>query len=318
MISRITSCMPITVSNIAKKQNVLTQYNLKQDTVSFSGKKPVQTTFSPTVEKALSVQSKLNKLYRSNNLSLETIEEVLNKQSPVPIEIIDMKQIPEAFTNAKNCQAYMQPLYENDLKMKGAKIYIKSDFEDKKTASGVIADVIHEFTHILQRDRDNDYLGLSKFTSNLDEARFLNYIAANTMRDMERTMFNNLNTKTEFLDIVSKKSKHSIPLDKNDVKPFLGSKEELTDTLNRLLNLHFQNTIDKFQIPSKYAGEYNFFYNKAKPTLEKSVIKRFEMESEAKSADMEARKRGLVCDYRSIFGNSINKSLYDAFLEIMK
>ena len=318
MISRITPYLPLSVRNITAKQNILPKYGLKQDTVSFSGKKNEPSHLSPTAEKALSVQSKLHKLYRTNRLSTETIEEVLNKQSPVPVEVIDIKNLPDVFTNAKNCQAYMQPIYGQDLKLKSAKIFINPYFKDKRTASGIIADTVHEFTHVLQRERDNDYVGLAKFTGNLEEARFLNFIASNTMRDMEKTIFNTLNTKTKFLDIVNKKSKTLTPLTKDDVKPFLEGKEKLSETLEGLLNANFQNTMEQYQIPKKYSGEYNFFYLKAKPTLKNSVIRQFEMESEAKSAETEARKNGLLFDAQAIFGHSLNKSVYDAFLEIMK
>ena len=272
---------------------------------------------TPVAEEALSIQSKLHKLYRSNNLSIQTIQEVFNSKSPVPVEIKPISQIPNAL-KYKDCLAYMQPCYENDLSMKKAIIYLNDNFSDKRNASNIIADCIHEYTHVLQRHKDGDYLRLSKVTNNLEEARFLNFIGAQAMGDTEKSLFNILNSNVQYTNLINKKFKTNTPVTKNDIKPYLPSKEELDKSLNNLLDIRFKKLTEKLSIPQQDLGEYEDFYNKAKPTLKESVIRQFEMEAEAKSADIEARKRGLVFDSRTIFAHSINKSLYEAYLEIMK
>ncbi len=296
-----------------KNSRIISKYNLEKDTVSFSGKMEL----TPVAEEALSIQSKLHKLYRSNNLSIQTIQEVFNSKSPVPVEIKPISQIPNAL-KYKDCLAYMQPCYENDLSMKKAIIYLNDNFSDKRNASNIIADCIHEYTHVLQRHKDGDYLRLSKVTNNLEEARFLNFIGAQAMGDTEKSLFNILNSNAQYTNLINKKFKTNTPVTKNDIKPYLPSKEELDKSLNNLLDIRFKKLTEKLSIPQQDLGEYEDFYNKAKPTLKESVIRQFEMEAEAKSADIEARKRGLVFDSRTIFAHSINKSLYEAYLEIMK
>ncbi|MBR6163596.1 hypothetical protein IKQ26_06900 [bacterium] len=316
-ISGFSHKIQIQNNNNINYHNIYNKYNLEKDTVSFSGKHQQAPSFSPRVQTALSVQSKLNKLYRADNLSFETIQEVLNSKSPVPIEVKPMSELPRLI-NAKNCQAYMQPKYEKDMKMSGATIYLKPDFSNKREATGIIADCIHEFTHILQRHEDGDYLGLTKYTSNLEEARFLGFISGNTMRDVEKSLQNTVYKNPEFLKIFEKKQKNLTPFTKNDLMPFMPSKEALKEDVDNLLNVHFENTMDIFKVPKQFKGEYLYFFFRAKPTLEQSILRQFEMESEAKTADIEARRTGLLPDFQSAFYNSLNKSLYDATIEVLK
>jgi len=326
MIDRIIGFSPRLITNDSHGKtnnfqyiNFSNKYNLEKDTVSFSGKhKPPQTpNFPPRVQQALSVQSKLNRLYRSNNLSLENIQEVLSAKSPVPVTVKPMSELPHLL-NGQNCRAYMQPVYEKDMKLSSAIIYLNPQFLIKREATSLISDCVHEYTHILQRHEDGDYVGLSKFTSNLEEARFLGFIAGHTMRDIEQSLLKSMNSNSKFTEIVGKKSKTLAPVTKEDIIPFLPKKEQIKENIELSLNANFQNTMDMFKVPKKYMGEYLFFFVKSKPYLEQSIIKQFEMESEAKQADIESRRTGLLPDYEEIFDNRINKSFYDAFLEIMK
>ena len=328
MISRIIGFTPkLITNNQTNNQNINnfkyinfhSKYNLEKDTVSFSGnhKASVAAQFSPRVQSALSVQSKFNKLYRANNLSFETMQEVLNSKSPVPVTVKPMSEMPNLI-NAKNCQAYMQPVYEKDINLSGTVIYLTPDFSNKREAANIIADCVHEYTHILQRYEDADYLGIKDYTSNLEEARFLGFISGSAMKDLEKTLQNTVYSNKEFLEIYEKKLKTLTPITREDMIPFLPKKEELTDTIDNLLNVHFENTMDMFNVPKQYRGEYLYFYMRSKPTLEKSVIRQFQMESEAKQADIEARKSGVYSDFGSIFYHRINKSLYDSVIEILK
>jgi len=305
--------------NNFKYINFHSKYNLEKDTVSFSGKhsKSEPSKFSPRVQSALGIQSKLNKLYRSNSLSLESIQDVLNSKSPVPVTVKSMSEVPNLL-NAKNCKAYMQPIYEKDMKLSGAIIYLNPDFSNKREATSLIADCVHEYTHILQRHEDGDYIGIAKYTSNLEEARFLGFIAGHTMKDFEKSLLKPISTKDEFIDIFEKKMKTQTPITKEDIIPFLPDKEQLKDDLDFLLNANFRNTMDIFKVPKQYMGEYLYFFHRAKPTLEQSVIKQFEMESEAKQADIEARKTGLLPSAQSAFFHSLNKGFYDAVVEVLK
>lgn len=328
MISRIIGFSPRLITNNQtnnnninnlKYSNFYSKYNLEKDTVSFSGKhKASEPQFSQRVQSALGIKSKLNKLYRSNNLSLETIQEVLNSKSPVPVTVKSMSEVPNLL-NAKNCQAYMQPVYEKDMKLSGAIIYLTPEnCSNKREATSLIADCVHEYTHILQRYEDGDYIGIAKYTSNLEEARFLGFIAGHTMKDFEKSLLKSISKKDEFLDIFEKKMKTQTPITKEDIIPFLPDKESLKEEMDTLLNLNFENTMNIFKVPKQYMGEYLYFFHRAKPTLENSVIRQFEMESEAKTADIEARKTGLLPDFQSAFYYSLNKGFYDAVIEVLK
>ena len=125
---------------------------LPYDNVSFSGKKNVQEQ-PEHVQKSISLGKKIIKFARVNQLSYPTLEKILNENSPVPIHVDDIKNDTHLAAFSGKPVAHMLPLYNYDFKLTAANIYLGTIPQTSKEETDFIANVAHEYSHVLQRTK---------------------------------------------------------------------------------------------------------------------------------------------------------------------
>lgn len=153
---------------------------LKYDEVSFSGKEP-----SLNIERGVKIGEKILNLSKNNLLNYETLNNVLNENSPVPICIQDIRNIPNiAKSDFGKPIAHMLPGYTPDLKLAAANIYLGSLPKTPQEVSDFAANVAHEYTHVLQRAQDKTYYGIPNCTKNIKEITIIARSAKSIMDEM--------------------------------------------------------------------------------------------------------------------------------------
>ena len=164
---------PINFLSFQNKKNYQTSkfnnnYMLPYDNVSFSGKKNVQEQ-PEHVQKSISLGKKIIKFARVNQLSYPTLEKILNENSPVPIHVDDIKNDTHLAAFSGKPVAHMLPLYNYDFKLTAANIYLGTIPQTSKEETDFIANVAHEYSHVLQRAADEDYYGITKYAKKPEE-----------------------------------------------------------------------------------------------------------------------------------------------------
>lgn len=151
----------------AKVNTFISNYKAT-DSITF-GANNIKQELSPLEEHGLGVAKKLMKMQRSSSLTRKNISQYLNSVSPVPINVEHVSQMPEQIrANIPKVAAHMVPLYNNNIELMGANIYIK-DATTSKEAGDLIANTAHEFTHVLQRQADNTYYGIKSHTKDVEQ-----------------------------------------------------------------------------------------------------------------------------------------------------
>ena len=147
------------------------RYYLPFDSVSFSGKKDiVQQEYPKNIQEGIAVGKKILKLARSNSLNYETLNNILNENSPVQIYAEDIGNMPSiAKGSFGKPVAHMLPGYTPDFKLAVANIYLGALPKTSKEESDFAANVAHEYTHVLQRAKDENYYDILKYTKNPNE-----------------------------------------------------------------------------------------------------------------------------------------------------
>ena len=177
---------------VNNKDNNKTRYaaydkTLKYDSVSFSGKKkPLQNNFSENVLSGLSLGKKILKQFRDSEFSYADLGEMVNRTSPVPVEIKSLDECPVKNMCVGAAIAHMMPLYGYDYKLKMANIYLGNMPFVAKEKTDFVANLAHEYTHVLQRAQDDDYYGILKYTQDPNEVTIIARMAKQAMDEMTR------------------------------------------------------------------------------------------------------------------------------------
>lgn len=162
-------------------------YNLKYDSVSFSGKN-ARNEDSENIIAGTSLGKKILKFSRANNLSYENLSEMVNSVSPVKVEIKNLEECPvKGINTAGAVIAHMLPLYGLDFRLKMAKIHLGNIPNTSKEKTDLIANLAHEYTHVLQRANDENYYGILKYTQNPQEIAFIARAAKKAMDEVVRS-----------------------------------------------------------------------------------------------------------------------------------
>ncbi len=144
------------------------------DTVEFKGRKkpPVdESNLSENAKKASCISKKLIKMGRNGSLNYKEIENLMNENSPVKLEVIDIDTLPSVVANefGGGIQAHFLPFYNPDtLELKGGQIALGKATTTKETGA-LIADAVHEYTHMFQRASKNYLDTIQNVTSDFDE-----------------------------------------------------------------------------------------------------------------------------------------------------
>lgn len=177
--------------------------NSTKDTVTF-GAKNVRPELSPLEQHGVGVAKKLMKMQRSNSLTRENISQYLNSISPVPIKVEYVSNIPARIkANIPNVAAHMVPLYDNNLELAAANIYIK-DATTSKEAGDLIANTAHEFTHVLQRQVDKSYYGMKAYTNDVGQITSLARLSQSLYNGITKTFLDTLRYDNNFQSQIKK------------------------------------------------------------------------------------------------------------------
>ena len=172
------------------------KYNnsLECDTVSFSGRnKPVQNEISENMLSGISLGKKILKHIRTNELSYEDLSRIVNNASPVEIGIKPLDECPfKNFNLAGTVIAHMLPLYGFDYKLRSANIYLGELPQTSRERTDFVANLAHEYTHVLQRAQDDNYYGILKYTQNPQEVALIARASKQAMDMIVRSCQTNL------------------------------------------------------------------------------------------------------------------------------
>ncbi len=161
---------------------------LKYDSVSFSGKKkPMQYNFSKNISSGISLGKKALKQFRDNEFSYTDLNETINRISPVPVEIKNIDECPVRNMSAGITIAHMMPYYGYDFRLKMANIYLGNMPSSAKEKTDFVANLAHEYTHVLQRAEDDNYYGILKYTQDPKEVTIIARMAKQAMDVMTRS-----------------------------------------------------------------------------------------------------------------------------------
>ena len=267
--------MNITPINFASKilfknstnNRISKTYNLPCDSVSFSGKKNrVQENYSVNAQKGISLGKKILKLTRSNSLSAENLNNLVNENSPVPIKIDDIKNDPIfAMGTFGKAIAHMLPGYNTDYQLSMANIYLGKFPSTAKEESDFVANLAHEYTHVLQRAEDKNYYGLLEYTTNAEELSMIARTAKTVMDKMgencQLRLFNDeRQVKAVLSSIISGKFdieksigkidfEHIIDSAANEIALYLGkSSDDMKAAITKWIKQETQNEIEAYSV----------------------------------------------------------------------
>lgn len=156
---------------------------LKNDSVSFSS---LQKSKSETAKQAEEFGLKLFELYNQNNLTPEAIKQEGKKAVPI-LEVDNMKNLGKILgIDASGYHAYTLPSYGEDCKLKKITMFAPRN----KISPRTISSLAHEYTHCIQRYKDDTYMGLAPVTNNnLMHARLLNNVSSIVFGALEQQKF---------------------------------------------------------------------------------------------------------------------------------
>ena len=183
------------ISNLTFNQRIyknsfryVDNHSLKCDTISFSGKKkPVQNDFQ-NISSGVSLGKKVLKNLRTSELSYEDLSKILNDISPVEINVRPLKECPVLNMNTAGAPvAHMLPLYGFDFRLKQANIYLGNLPQTAKEKTDFVANLAHEYTHVLQRAQDDNYYGILKYTQNPQKVSFIARASKQAMDEIVKT-----------------------------------------------------------------------------------------------------------------------------------
>ena len=178
--------MKISAVNLYSTNSYNNVNNIKP---TFSAHSAQNNNISDNMKKGLSVAKKMMKLARIDSLSLPSIHIALNSSSPIPVYVQPIKNLPEMIKQNMSGKilAHMMPKYNYDFQLAEADIFLSEDTSTAKSKGELIANTAHEYTHILQRNNDNNYYGLLEYTKNPNEvttiARTSQMIMQNALRE---------------------------------------------------------------------------------------------------------------------------------------
>ena len=211
---------------------------LKQDTVSFSGKKVNIENETQNVQDGYKIAKKLMKLQRSNQLNYENIEATLQASAPIPIEIKNISEFPQQLTTVSPFVAQMLPFYdEKTLQVVNADIYIKT-CQNAKEAGDLIANTAHEYTHMLQRVQNKDYYGIANKTKDKNEIINIGRLSQQIYKGYENSIIRRLGENPSFVKQIRGKG-----FSEKEIEKLL----ENVPTLNEYCDNFIENNMAKTQ-----------------------------------------------------------------------
>ncbi len=192
-ISPINLTFSPKINNNNNVKHVNYNKTLKYDCVSFSGKKkPMQYNFSKNISSGISLGKKVLKQFRDSEFSYTGLNEMINKISPVPVETKNIDECPVRNMGAGITVAHMMPYYGYDFRLKAANIYLGNMPSSAKEKTDFVANLAHEYTHVLQRAEDDNYYGILKYTQDPKEVTIIARMAKQAMDAMTRSCQENL------------------------------------------------------------------------------------------------------------------------------
>ncbi len=245
---------------------------LKSDSVSFSS---IGEEKSETSKQAEEFGLKLFDMFQKGGLTSKKIKEVGQKSVPV-LEVDNMKNLSKVFgIDASVYNAYTLPLYGEDCKLKKVTMYTpRSGFSPK-----TIGSLAHEFTHCIQRYKDDTYLGLAPVTNNnLLEARLLNNLSAIVFGGLEQQKFIEMADKFAVYTDLGMDEEEALCSAYNCQNP-----KEFKQQMKRIFNAIYDNMYEQSKNHPEVI-KYNPLRNNPlmlKRTIRKQCMLRARMEQEA-------------------------------------
>ena len=292
---------------------------LTKDTVSFGARVQVpKEIVSENVQEATALAKRLFKLQRSNRLNLDSVSELINSRSPVPVEIKDLKDLPQEM-RLGNYLAYLQPHFAEDFKLEKATMYLRQMPQDKKGQMGILANVAHEYTHLLQRSADDSYCGLKQYSQDLGEARFYKMFAS---RIASRS-FNELNNvfleTPQWGKLIEKALKGNKQVSVPEFETTLGGPLKTRLKVHDIIDRTTDDTIREF-VDNKLLDAEDVTAEgiaKLRKIAKEHLLYNSKMESEAHLAN----KKVFALDPGAIkelnFNNDVTRNLYEVFIRAL-
>ena len=256
----------------------LRTFQQSKDTVSFTGKKPVDKfPLSELNMQSIAVGKKLYKELSTNTLTPESLEMFLSS-SPVPANVLPIQNLP--VRAPEGTIAHMLPYYSPDILLSAAEIYMNLNADTAKKKAILCADFAHEYNHILQRSQDLSYFGIKNYTNDTQQIVAIARATQQIMNSILQKIGSNLSANREYsnarssnCDIEYEKIK-KIALNKIDLKkeldmaikncvenlPFEADKEKLEDVIKTALSVMLQQEIEAYKTTIatlERIGKYN-------------------------------------------------------------
>lgn len=259
-----------------------------------------------TDELDLGQLSKLAKNFISEIPELK--EKFVNKAFP-KLKIDTMKNLPEAVKEIQKLEllAYLLPSYGADCNLDEVTIFIPSE----KMNTQAIGSLVHEYTHAIQRMKDDDYMGLALLTDrDLFKTRALNSFSSTVFSAIESIKRDGafVNSLLKGLDVgLSDKDAMCYALGCRNLK------EAKRLFRGAFFNDCFQNTKNEF-LADPEVLEYIPLINK--PDKLKEITRqqcklRAKMEFEAYTAQKNFLNQTGSCKKENIFNPVLYKMIYE-------
>lgn len=196
-ISSIVSFKPQFQANKNQKSLNLNK-TIAKDSVSFTSISKLNSQISSIANAAAEFGMNIYKKAKTEELNLDDLTKLARKfasETPecmekfqgkaIPeLKIDTMKNLPQEIKNSHRLSllAYLLPSYGENCKLDKVTLFLPND----KMNTKIIGSLIHEYTHAIQRIKDDDYLGLADKTGrDLIKTRALNAFCTQVFAGIE-------------------------------------------------------------------------------------------------------------------------------------
>lgn len=145
---------------------------LLSDSICFKGIKKDENL---PKQAGIKVGREMLRLAQANKLNRENLSSLINANTKHEIEIRDINEIRNAIQTPGQMIAYMQPYYDNNFNFLSAELYLQdiSKIETPEEECDFIANSAHEFTHIIQREKDKNMDGFLKYSNDMKKYKII-------------------------------------------------------------------------------------------------------------------------------------------------
>lgn len=296
--------------------------NIANDSVSFTSISKLNSQINSIIDNSCAFGMNVYAKLKTKELNLDELTKLArNFISEVPelaekypnmkipeLYIDTMNNLPKEIINSRKLDllAYLLPSYGENCKLNNVTLFIPN----KRMSPKTIGSLVHEYTHTIQRMKDNSYLGLADITGrDLEKTRALNAFCTDVFARIE-----SLKGDGDFVSSMIQCQKAGLP-DENAMSLALGYRN-VDDAKMFFQNVIFNNCFEEtrgcfLQDPEIF--DYIPLINK--PSKIKKIAKqqcklRANMEFEAYSAQKKFLNRTCGCKEVDAFNPTFYKMMY--------